>query len=66
MKLETSEVKLKIHHSTLKHEIEQLVKLGVLKRCHDSEWAAPAFIIPKKNVTVRSIPDFRKLNEMLK
>jgi hypothetical protein len=37
------------------HEIERLVKLGVLKRCSDSEWAAPTFIIPKKNGTVRFI-----------
>jgi hypothetical protein len=55
----------KIHHDTLKHEIEQLVSLGILKRC-SSEWAAPTFIIPKKNGTVRLISDFRKLNEQLK
>jgi hypothetical protein len=30
------------------------------------KWAAPTFIIPKKNGTVRFISDFRKLNEMLK
>jgi hypothetical protein len=56
----------KIHHDTLKHEIERLVKLGVLIRCSSSEWAAPTFIITKKNGTVRFISDFRKLNEMLK
>jgi hypothetical protein len=56
----------KNHYDTLKHEIERLVKLGVLKRCSDSEWANPTFIIPKKNGTVRFISDFRKLNEMLK
>jgi hypothetical protein len=37
-----------------------------LKRCSDSEWAAPTFIIPKKNGTVRFILDFRRLNEELK
>jgi hypothetical protein len=37
-----------------------------LKRCSDSEWAAPTFIIPKKNGTVRFISDFRRLNEELK
>jgi hypothetical protein len=56
----------KNHHDTLKHEIERLVKLGVLKRYSDSEWAAPTFIIPNKNSTVIFIYDFRKLNEMLK
>jgi hypothetical protein len=42
------------------------VEIGVLKRCSDSEWTAPTFIIPKKNGTVRFIPDFRTLNEELK
>jgi hypothetical protein len=37
-----------------------------LKRCSDSEWAAPTFIIPKKNGTVIFISDFRRLNEELK
>jgi hypothetical protein len=37
-----------------------------LKRCSDFEWSAPNFIIPKKNGTVRSISDFRRLNEELK
>jgi hypothetical protein len=36
----------KNHHDTLKHEIERLVALGVLKRRSDSEWAAPTFILP--------------------
>jgi hypothetical protein len=53
----------KNHHDTLKHEIELLVELGVFKRCSDSEWAAPTFIIPKKNGKVRFISDFGKLNE---
>jgi hypothetical protein len=56
----------KIHHDTLKHEIERLVKLGVFERCSNSERAAPTFIIPKKNGAVRFISDLRKLNEMLK
>jgi hypothetical protein len=56
----------KIHHDTLKLEIERLVKLGVLKRWSDSEWAAPTLIIPEKNGTVRFISEFRRLNEMLK
>jgi hypothetical protein len=33
-----------------------------LKRCSDSEWAAPTFIIPKKNGTVKFISDIRRLN----
>jgi hypothetical protein len=37
-----------------------------LKRYSDSECAAPTFIIPKKNGTVRFISEFRRLNEELK
>ena len=55
----------KIHERTLKKEIDRLVKLGVLRKCSDSTWAAPTFIIPKKNGTVRFISDFRYLNKCL-
>ena len=36
------------HERTLKMEIEQLVKMGVLKRVNHSECASPSFIIPRK------------------
>ena len=42
----------KAYENTLKMEIEQLCKIGVLKKVNHSEWAAPTFIIPKKNKTV--------------
>jgi hypothetical protein len=50
----------------LKHEIQRLVSLGVLKRCSVYEWSTPTFIIPKTNRIVRFISDFRKLNAQLK
>ena len=50
----------------LKTEFNRLVKTGVLKRKNSSEWAAPTFIIPKKNGTVRFISDFRELNKRIK
>ena len=52
----------KAHEQTLKKEIQRLVNIGVLKKVNRSEWAAPTFIIPKKNQTVRVITDFRELN----
>ncbi len=50
---------------TLKLEVDRLVKLGVLKKVNRSEWAAPTFIIPKKDKTVRFISDFRELNKRI-
>ena len=47
----------KIHEATLKMEVNRLVELGVLKKVNRSEWAAPTFIIPKKDGTVRFISD---------
>jgi hypothetical protein len=41
-----------IHTGTLKIEVERLCKVGVLKKVNHSEWAAPTFIIPKKDGSV--------------
>ena len=57
---------LKCHAETLKMEVERLVEIGVLKKVNRSEWAAPSFIIPKKDGTVRFINDFRELNRRIK
>jgi hypothetical protein len=56
----------KFHENTLKLEIQRLCDLGVLKKVNRSEWAAPTFIIPKKDGTVRFISDFRQLNLRIK
>ena len=55
----------RIHEKTLKKELDRLCKIGVLRKSSDSSWAAPTFIIPKKNGTVRFISDFRYLNKCL-
>jgi hypothetical protein len=47
-------------------EVERLCKVGVLKQVNQSEWAAPTFIIPKKDGLVRFISDFRELNKRIK
>jgi hypothetical protein len=49
----------------MKDEIKRLESLEILKPIASSEWAAPTFIIPKKNNTVRVIADFRGLNKCL-
>ena len=44
-----------------KNELDEMVKKGSIERCHEiSEWAAPSFIIPKQDETVRVINDFRE------
>jgi hypothetical protein len=42
----------KIHKATLKIELECLTKAGVLKKVNQSKWAAPTFLIPKKDAMV--------------
>ena len=56
----------KIHKETLKIEVNRLINIGVLKRKNNSNWAAPTFIIPKKNGTVRFNSDSRELNKIIK
>ena len=47
-------------------EIDRLTDLNVLKKSHESEWAAPTFAIPKKTGDIRIVTDFRRLNAVLK
>ena len=56
----------KAYEATLKQEVERLCRAGVLRKVNRSEWAAPTFIIPKKDKTVRFISDFRELNKRLR
>ena len=61
----------KIYELTIKNEIDQFVKRGILRRVNRSQWASPTFIVPKKlNVgettpSARMVVDFRKLNERI-
>ena len=54
-----------IHKATFMKEIERLCDIGVLSWQPASKWAAPSFIIPKKDHTVRTISDFRELNKRI-
>ena len=38
-----------VHEGTFKKDLDRLVSIGVLTKVNRSEWAAPAFIIPKKD-----------------
>ena len=50
----------------LKNEIERLVNKKVLRKINNSEWAAPMFVIPKKDGDIRSLADLRELNKRIK
>jgi hypothetical protein len=56
----------KAYQQISKDEISRLENIGILTKVPSSEWAAPTFVIPKKNKTVRLITDFRGLNKCLK
>ena len=56
----------KIHKEILITELNRLINIGVLKHKNNSKWAAPTFIIPKKNGTVWFISGFRELNKRIK
>ena len=51
---------------TLKKEVYRLCRVGVLKKVNRSEWAAPTFIIPKKDGKIRFVSDLRELNKRIK
>jgi hypothetical protein len=53
------------HKVVLMKEIKRLCNIGVLEWQPSSQWALPTFIIPKKDSTVLTISDFRKLNKRI-
>ena len=62
----------RIHQTTMQNEVKRLCDIGVLRKVNRSEWAAPTYIIKKKNVNAegiakaRFISDFRQLNARIK
>jgi len=56
----------KAYQQITKDEITRLESIGLFTKVTSSKWAAPTFIIPKKNNTVRVITDFQGLNKCLK
>jgi hypothetical protein len=54
-----------IHKATVMKEINRLESIGVLKRQSSSQWAFLTFIIPKKDITVWTITNFRELNKRI-
>ena len=55
----------RVHKDTIVKELKRLCDLWVLGFQSASEWASPSFIIPKKDITVHFISDFREVNKWL-
>ena len=56
----------KCYEELLKKEVDRLVKLGVLRKCSNSDWASPSFAMPKKNQMIRFLTDLRQVNKRIK
>jgi hypothetical protein len=53
----------KAYQQLMRDEIARLESIGLLTKVPAAEWAAPTFIIPKKDQTVRVITDCRGLKK---
>jgi regulator of RNase E activity RraB len=50
----------------LKDEVERMCTDGILRKINHSEWAFPAFTIPKPDGTLRSLANLIELNKRIK
>ena len=55
-----------LYTQTFKKELDRLVELGILEPVQESEWGSPTFIMPKKDMKICFVSDFRRLNVKLK
>lgn len=54
------------HMQTFQTELNRLCQVRVLEKTRPTGWAAPTFIIPKKNNQIRWVSDFRRLNRYIR
>ena len=54
-----------VHKEQFKKELHVLEAMGDLKNDSSSQWAAPAFTIPKKDGSLRFLTDFCQSNKNL-
>ena len=53
------------HLTVFKAELQQLLKIGVIKKAMQSEWIVGTLIVPKRDGRFHWIMDFRGLNKSL-
>ena len=53
------------HQEKLTKEIKRLCDIGVLRKNPTAQFSSPSFIIPKKDMTIRFVSDFWKINQVL-
>ena len=56
----------KANEHIFKIKLDRLCAIQVLERCGASEWAAPTFIVPKKDGRIRWVSGFCELNKRLR
>jgi hypothetical protein len=47
-------------------KINRLVSIGIMKMKSLLQWAYPTFIIPKKDMTMQNVSEFRELKRIVK
>ena len=45
--------------SLFNYELQNILRDGVLEPCRRFQWVAPTFVVPKKDIRVRWVFDFR-------
>ena len=55
-----------VYRDLFKHKLDQLVAIGVLKKCDCADWVSGTFIVPKKDNQVQWGSNFCALNKAIK
>ena len=54
-----------IHELTFKQELDWIESLNVINKFNISQWGSTTFLIPRKDITIHFISDFRELSTII-